>query len=67
MYLLYGITYFDWKYFPVFFNYYMKYYLKPQRSIHFKNKLIEIYKVVRTFLILLQFWKYRKLTTFFQK
>jgi len=40
------ITYFDSKFFPVFFNYFMKYYLLPQNSIHFKNQLIEIYKMV---------------------
>ncbi len=30
------ITYFDSKFFPVFFNYFMKYYLKPPNCKHFK-------------------------------
>jgi hypothetical protein len=41
-----GITSFDSKCFSVFFNYFMKYYLKPQNSIHFKIQLIKIYKMV---------------------
>ncbi len=37
---------FDSTFFPVFFNYFIKYYLKLHNSIHFKNQLIEIYKMV---------------------
>jgi len=41
--MLFGITYyFDSKFLPVFLNYFMKCYLKPQNSIHFKNQPIEI-------------------------
>ena len=40
-----GITYFDTKFFPAFNNF-MKYYHKPQNSMHFKNQLIDIYKMM---------------------
>ena len=32
--------------FHFFFNYFMKYYLKPQNSIHFNNQLIKIYRMI---------------------
>ena len=65
-----GITYFDKKLFPVFFNYFMEQKIKPQNSTHFKNQLIEIYKIMRFLRIkkieLLYFKKYRNSTTFFK-
>jgi len=45
--LYFGITYFDAKFFPVFFNYFMKYYLNTQNSKHFKNQVIEIYEIYK--------------------
>ncbi len=52
-----GITYFDSKFFLVFFNYFMNYYLKPQNSIHFKL-IFKMYKVCGFTLINRQFRNY---------
>ena len=41
-----GWTYFNSKFFLVFFNYFMKYYHKPPNCINFKNQLIEFYKMI---------------------